>query len=43
MNPEFQAASRHRKAGLANHYMLHLSGAPERAGAADAEATAWRT
>ena len=28
INPEFRAASRHRKAGLANHYMLHLGGAP---------------
>ena len=28
MNPEFQAASRHRKAGLANHYMLHVNGSP---------------
>ena len=28
MNPEFQAASRHRKAGLANHYQAHLNGAP---------------
>ncbi len=28
MNPEFQAASRHRKAGLANHYQVHLNGAP---------------
>ena len=27
-NPEFQAASRHRKAALANHTMLHLAGAP---------------
>ena len=27
MNPDFQAASRHRKAGLANHYQLHLDGA----------------
>ena len=25
-NPEFQAASRHRKAALANHRMLHLDG-----------------
>lgn len=23
-----QAASRHRKAGLANHYQVHLNGAP---------------
>lgn len=28
MKPEFKAASRHRKAGLANHYMLHLDGTP---------------
>ena len=28
MKPEFQAASRHRKAGLANHYQVHLNGAP---------------
>ncbi len=28
MNSEFQAASRHRKAGLANHYQVHLNGAP---------------
>ena len=28
MNPEFRAASRHRKAGLANHYQVHLNGAP---------------
>ena len=28
MNPAFQKASRHRKAGLANHCMLHLNGAP---------------
>lgn len=27
-NPEFQAASRHRKAALANHHMLHLDGRP---------------
>ncbi|MEM8497503.1 MAG: DUF1330 domain-containing protein [Pseudomonadota bacterium] len=27
-NPEFQSASRHRKAALANHTMLHLAGAP---------------
>ena len=27
-DPEFQAASRHRKAALANHTMLHLAGAP---------------
>jgi len=27
-NPEFQSASRHRKAALANHYMLHLAGQP---------------
>lgn len=26
-NPEFQSASRHRKAALANHTMLHLAGA----------------
>ena len=26
--PEFQASSRHRKAALANHVMLHLDGAP---------------
>ncbi|MEM7078748.1 MAG: DUF1330 domain-containing protein [Pseudomonadota bacterium] len=25
-DPEFQTASRHRKAALANHYMLHLDG-----------------
>ena len=25
-NPEFVAVSRHRKAALANHYMLHLAG-----------------
>ena len=25
-DPEFQSASRHRKAALANHLMLHLSG-----------------
>jgi len=28
VNPEFQAASRHRKAALSNHYMLHLAGQP---------------
>ena len=28
MDPTFQAASRHRKAALANHCMLHLNGAP---------------
>ena len=28
MNPDFQAASRHRKAGLANHYQAHLDGTP---------------
>ncbi len=28
MDPVFQAASRHRKAALANHCMLHLNGAP---------------
>lgn len=28
MDPDFQAASRHRKAGLANHYPAHLDGAP---------------
>lgn len=27
-DPEFQHASRHRKAALANHTMLHLDGAP---------------
>lgn len=27
-NPEFQQASRHRKAALANHCMLHLAGDP---------------
>lgn len=27
-NPDFQAASRHRKAALANHHMLHLDGSP---------------
>ena len=27
-DPEFQSASRHRKAALANHTMLHLAGAP---------------
>jgi uncharacterized protein (DUF1330 family) len=27
-NPDFQAASRHRKAALANHHMLHLDGTP---------------
>ena len=27
-DPDFQSASRHRKAALANHTMLHLSGAP---------------
>lgn len=27
-DPEFQAASRHRKAALANHTMLHLAGEP---------------
>ena len=27
-DPEFQHASRHRKAALANHCMLHLAGAP---------------
>ena len=27
-DPEFQAASRHRKAALANHCMLHLAGEP---------------
>lgn len=27
-DPGFQAASRHRKAALANHTMLHLAGAP---------------
>lgn len=26
--PQFQAASRHRKATLANHMMLHLDGTP---------------
>ena len=26
--PEFQASSRHRKAALANHVMLHLDGTP---------------
>ena len=25
-NPDFEAASRHRKAALASHYMLHLAG-----------------
>ncbi len=25
-NPDFEAVSRHRKAALANHYMLHLAG-----------------
>ena len=25
-DPEFQAASRHRKAALQNHYMLHIAG-----------------
>ena len=30
-NPEFQAASRHRKAAMANHYMLHLAGEPFKA------------
>ncbi len=29
-NPEFQSASRHRKAALANHVMLHLAGDPFR-------------
>ncbi len=28
MDPEFQAASRHRKAALADHCMLHLNGEP---------------
>ncbi|MCE2557293.1 MAG: DUF1330 domain-containing protein [Acidobacteria bacterium] len=28
MNPDFRAASRHRKAGLANHYQAHLDGTP---------------
>jgi len=28
MDPEFRAASRHRKAALASHTMLHLNGAP---------------
>lgn len=28
MNPDFQAASRHRKAGLASHYQVHLDGTP---------------
>lgn len=28
MNPDFQAASRHRRAALANHHMLHLDGRP---------------
>ena len=27
-DPEFQSASRHRKAALASHTMLHLAGAP---------------
>ena len=27
-DPSFQSASRHRKAALANHTMLHLAGAP---------------
>ena len=27
-DPEFAAVSRHRKAALANHYMLHLAGDP---------------
>ncbi len=27
-SPEFQAASRHRKAALTRHYMLHVDGAP---------------
>ena len=27
-NPDFQSASRHRKAALADHTMLHLAGAP---------------
>ncbi len=27
-DPDFQEASRHRKAALANHYMLHLAGEP---------------
>lgn len=27
-DPEFQSASRHRKAALANHMMLHLAGSP---------------
>ncbi len=27
-NTDFQAASRHRRAALANHYMLHLDGSP---------------
>lgn len=27
-DPEFQNASRHRKAALANHCMLHLDGDP---------------
>jgi len=27
-NPEFQSASRHRKAALENHYMVHLKGDP---------------
>lgn len=27
-NPEFQDTSRHRKAALANHRMIHLSGEP---------------
>ena len=32
--PEFQASSRHRKAALANHVMLHLDGTPFTAAAA---------
>ena len=27
-DPDFQAESRHRKAAMANHYMLHLAGDP---------------
>ncbi len=27
-NPDFQSASRHRKAAMANHQMLHLQGDP---------------
>lgn len=27
-DPDFQAASRHRRAALANHHMLHLDGRP---------------